>query len=89
MRISEHVFEGEEVVLDFHNFDHCTFKRCRLVVHGVGGFDFLNCEVVSCQWHFGGPAAVTMNVLEQLYRGGFAPIVEQTFKQIMHKSKRS
>lgn len=86
MRISEHIFEWEDVVLDFHNFDHCTFRRCRLVVHGVGGFNFSNCEVIACLWQFSGPAAVTMKVLAQLYHGGFAPVVEQTFKEITEKS---
>jgi hypothetical protein len=87
MRISEHIFEGEEVVLDFHHFDHCTFKDCRLIVHGLGSFDLLNCEVVSCNWYFSGPAAVTMKVLAQLYHGGFAAIVESAFTEIVRASK--
>ena len=89
MRISEHIFEGQDVTLDFHHFDHCTFKDCRLVVHGFGDFEFLNCDVISCRWHFSGPAAVTMKVLTQLYRGGFAPIVEKTFAQIMNPPQHS
>jgi hypothetical protein len=87
MRISEHVFEGQEVILDFHHFNHCTFKNCLLVVHGLGGFDLLNCEVDSCRWYFRGPAAVTMGVLAQLYHGGFAGVVEETFAEITRISK--
>jgi len=89
MRISEHAFEGQDLVLDFHHFDHCTFKDCRLFVHGVGGFHFVDCEIVECQWHFCGPAAVTMKVLGQLYRSGFALIVERAFAEIVHPPKHS
>lgn len=89
MRISEHVFEGQDVVVDFHHFDHCCFKDCRLIVHGVGGFHFFNCEIIACDWQFRGPAAVTLRVLGQLYQSGFATIVERTLAEIWHPPKHS
>jgi hypothetical protein len=89
MRISEHVFEAQDVVLDFHQFDHCTFRDCRLIIHGVGAFRLINCDVVECNWHFRGPAAVTMKALGYLYRGGFALVVESALHEIMHPPKHS
>ena len=82
MRISEHTFESQDVVLDFHEFDHCTFKDCRLTIHGTGIFTLKSCHFVGCTFQFAGPAAMTLQILTSLYHGGFAPVVDGTIENI-------
>lgn len=82
MRISEHVFNNEDVVLDFHEFDHCEFNRCRLILFGCGPFTMINNQFNECSFHVDGPAKLTLRVLSQLYHGGFQAYVENLLAQL-------
>jgi hypothetical protein len=76
MRISEHTFEREDVVLDFHEFDHCVFVDCRFFIHGAGAFKLIGNEIRGGSFVLAGPAALTLQVLRELYHGGGAEWVE-------------
>lgn len=82
MRIHEHEFENQEVVLDFHEFDHCTFKNCRMKVYGYGAFTLKNNTISDCKWEFAGPAASTVQVMTLLYHGGARDLIEATMENI-------
>lgn len=82
MRIHEHDFENQDVVLDFHEFDHCTFKNCRMIIHGYGPFSLNNSELGDCRWEFSGPAATAIQAMTMLYQGGAKELIEKTFQNI-------
>jgi hypothetical protein len=82
MRIQEHTFENQEVVLDFHEFDHCVFTKCKMKVFGYGPFTLANSEITDCRWEFAGPAASTIQVMTMLYHGGAKDLIEATIANI-------
>lgn len=84
MKISNNTFENEEVVLDFHQYDGCTFNSCRFVVLGYGAFAFNQCTVNGCEFSFAGPAASTIKTMASLYGLGDQgkALIEGTFDQI-------
>ena len=82
MRIHEHDFEDEDIVVDFHEFDHCTFTNCRMIIHGYGSFKLQKSEIKGCTWQFAGPAAHTIQAMAKLYSGGGKELVERTFDVI-------
>lgn len=83
MRIHEHEFVDQVVHMDFHEFDHCTFTRCRLIIHGFGTFKLSGCSFdVACRFEFADAAANTLAVLAAMYHGGFQALIEATIKNI-------
>ena len=82
MRISEHTFEDQDVVLDFHEFDHCTFKNCKVAIHGTGPCSLVSCDFDGCTFGFAGPAANTLQIMTMLYHGGFRDMVEATLENV-------
>lgn len=71
MRIKDYTFENEPVLMDFHFFQGCTFRRCRLVYCGYSPLQFEGCRFDDCRWEFSGPAMTTLHVLSSLnHRGG-------------------
>lgn len=85
MKISKATFSQEEVVLDFHEYEGCTFTNCRFVVLGYGPFALNNCEVTACEFSFAGPAASTIQTMHMIYNNlgdqGKA-LIEGTFSSI-------
>jgi hypothetical protein len=85
MKISKNTFTNEEVVLDFHEYDSCTFTNCRFVVLGYGAFTLNQCEVVNCEFTFAGPAASTIQTMSTIYHNIGEQgklLIEGTFDQI-------
>ena len=63
MRIKNYTFEGEPVLMDFHQFLGCTFRKCRLVYCGYSPVQMEGCRFDDCRWDFSGPAAATLHLL--------------------------
>jgi hypothetical protein len=70
MVIKNYTFEAEPVLMDFHDFRHCTFRRCRLIYCGHSAVTVDSCRFEDCRWEFGGPAMATLQFLANLYQGG-------------------
>lgn len=84
MKISNTTFSNEEVILDFHQYDTCTFNGCRFVILGYGTFALNDCQVNNCEFTFAGPAASTIQTMANIYAigEGGKNLVEGTFEQI-------
>lgn len=82
MRIHEHEFLNQTVHMDFHDFDHCTFKNCQLIIHGFGQFQLINCEFDNCRFQMADAAATTLSVMRAMYHGGFNELIEATLREI-------
>jgi hypothetical protein len=82
MRISEHDFENQDVVLDFHEFDNCRFTNCKMFIHGYGAFSLISCHFDQCKFLFAGAAVTTLAVLTKMYHGGFRELVEPALENI-------
>lgn len=85
MKISKNQFSNEEVVLDFHEYEACTFTNCRFVVLGYGAFALNQCEVVNCEFTFAGPAASTIQTMSTIYHNigeQGKQLIEGTFETI-------
>jgi hypothetical protein len=63
MQIKNYTFESQPVLMDFHDFRGCTFRKCRLVYCGFGAIQFDGCRFEDCHWDFSGPAGATLHVL--------------------------
>lgn len=70
MVIKNYTFEAEPVLMDFHDFRHCTFKKCRLIYCGYSAMTVDSCRFDECRWEFGGPAMATLQFLANLHQGG-------------------
>lgn len=85
MKITNNNFSNEEIVLDFHEYESCSFTNCRFVVLGYGAFALNQCEVVNSEFTFAGPAASTIQTMSTIYNNigeqGKA-LVEATFESI-------
>ena len=82
MRISETDFENQDVVLDFHEFDHCKFTNCTMRIYGYGVFSLNACQFSDGKFLFSGAAATTLAILTKMYHGGFRELVENALKNI-------
>jgi hypothetical protein len=85
MKISKNTFTSEEVLLDFHEYEFCTFTNCRFVVLGYGAFALNQCEVTNCEFTFAGPAASTIQTMSTIYHSigeQGKQLIEGTFEQI-------
>jgi hypothetical protein len=70
MVIKNYTFEAEPVLMDFHDFRHCTFKKCRLIYCGYSAVTVDSCRFEECRWEFQGPAYATLQFLATLNQGG-------------------
>lgn len=70
MVIKSYTFEAEPVLMDFHDFRHCTFKKCRLIFCGYSAIKLDNCRFDDCRWEFSGPAMATLQLLANLHQSG-------------------
>ena len=84
MRVINRTFTDDEVVLDFHDFDGCTFTNCTLVFHGYGPVGLDSCTFKDCSWKFDGPAAATVSFMTAIHKqgGGGRELIEATIKTI-------
>ncbi|HYE95207.1 MAG TPA: hypothetical protein VD962_03290 [Rubricoccaceae bacterium] len=84
MRVVRYTFEQQDVVLDFHHFEGCTFRRCRVHYFGYGPVMLVDCAFEACSWGFDGPAAAAVRFMTDLYQmgGGARELIEQTFENI-------
>jgi len=70
MVIKNYTFEAEPVLMDFHEFRHCTFRKCRLIFCGYSAVAVDSCRFDECRWEFGGPALATLHFLANLNQTG-------------------
>jgi hypothetical protein len=70
MVIKNYTFEAEPVLMDFHEFRHCTFRKCRLIFCGYSAVTVDSCRFEDCRWEFGGPALSTLHFLANLNQTG-------------------
>lgn len=85
MKISKNTFTNEEVVLDFHEYESCSFTNCRFVVLGYGAFALNQCEVTNCEFTFAGPAASVIQTMSTIYHSlgeQGQNLIEGTFSSI-------
>lgn len=85
MKIIKNHFANEEVVLDFHEYEDCTFSNCRFVILGYGAFALNQCEVTNCEFTFAGPAASTIQTMSTIYNNigeQGKSLIEGTFESI-------
>jgi hypothetical protein len=76
MRISEMDFNDQDVDLDFHEFDHCKFTNCRLIIHGHGPVNLSVCHFDGCSVVAADAAMQTLVLLSMMYQGGFTNAVD-------------
>jgi hypothetical protein len=67
--ISGQTFENTIIVLAGVRYQHCKFKRCRMVYDGTDVYAFANCVFVECEWSFEGPAENTLEFMAALNTG--------------------
>ncbi|MCX8109509.1 MAG: hypothetical protein N3G20_11980, partial [Verrucomicrobiae bacterium] len=70
MIIKSYTFEAQPVLMDFHDFRHCIFRRCRLIFCGYSDLRIDNCRFEDCRWEFGGPAMLTLQLLSNFHKSG-------------------
>ena len=70
MVIKNYTFEAEPVLMDFHDYRHCTFRKCRLIFCGYSVVTVDSCRFEDCRWEFGGPALSTLHFLANLNQTG-------------------
>mgnify|MGYP000852646114 CR=1 FL=1 len=66
MVIKNYTFEAEPVLMDFHDYRHCVFRKCRLIYCGYSAVTIDACRFDDCRWEFGGPALATLQFLAHL-----------------------
>ena len=92
MKISKNNFSNEEVILDFHEYESCTFTKCRFVVLGYGPFALNKCEVTNREFTFAGPAASTIQTMTTIYHNigeQGKELIEGTFDQIRNANTQN
>ncbi len=70
MVIKNYTFEAEPVLMDFHDYRHCQFKKCRLIFCGYSPVTVDNCRFEGCRWEFRGPAMATLEFLAHMHQSG-------------------
>lgn len=83
-RHEKSTFTGEKILLDGNEYFACHFERCTIMFHGTAPYNTSGCSFVHCRWGFGGPAALVLQFMNDLYKEGgeFRELVEQTFENI-------
>ena len=69
MKFDNQTFRDQAIELDFNQFITCSFHNCNLVIRGFTPLAVENCRFDNCNFHFDGPAGVTLANLQGLYRG--------------------
>jgi hypothetical protein len=84
MKIDGLTFQDQEVVLDFHRYKGCTFRRCKVVYHGFGAVGLDHCTFEECTYTFAGPAAQALDFMAKAYGagGGFRELIESAIQDI-------
>lgn len=75
-------YRNQSLSLDGKRFASCLFDNCRLDYAGGIPPELSNCRFDGCTFSFSGPAARTLGFLGGLHGGGFASVVEETFRAI-------
>ena len=77
-------FTNEAISLDGNTYEGCTFTNCEIIIEASAPFSLANNDFTGCLWTFTGAAALTMNILAQLYQSGTETqeIIERTFESI-------
>lgn len=70
MRFENEIFKNQQILLDFNTYLHCKFENCEMVIAGVGGGEFAYNELNGCRFAVTGPAANTLQTLQQWYAQG-------------------
>lgn len=68
MRFENQTFRHISVELDHNEFVRCRFEQCNVIVRGLSPLAYTECHFDGCNFHFDGPAAMTIGVLRELYR---------------------
>lgn len=88
-KITGYHFEHQDVLLDFHEFDACSFVECRLIYQGLGPFQANECQWTACEWTLAGPAHATLDFLASMHRlgGDAARVAAQFLAQVQRGGK--
>jgi hypothetical protein len=81
MKFDNQTFQDQAVELDFNQFVTCTFNNCHLIIRGLSPLGIENCRFDNCNFHFDGPAAMTLSNLQVLYKG-MPQVAELALKMI-------
>ncbi len=86
MKIENEKYENSNIHIDGKHYANCTFVRCTLEYSGGPLPSFVECTLTGTNFAFIDQAANTLQLLQSMYHGGFKPVVEETFKNIMSAS---
>lgn len=79
-------FRSEQVALDFHTYESCTFVGCELVYHGYTGFNLINCNFQNCRISLTGPAGAGLQFLS-VFRNSGDPGARSMTDQILQSAR--
>ena len=68
MRFDQQQFRNQPVELDFNQFVGCRFEHCNLIIRGLSPLSIQDCHFDACNFHFDGPAAMTLACLQVLHK---------------------
>lgn len=69
-RISEHIYENQDILLDHIHWQACTFKNCRFETKtGIFKIDLCIIDGCSMKVGTGTPAYNMLSLLEMIYPG--------------------
>jgi hypothetical protein len=81
-QFKKQTFRGQRIVTDGNEYTECVFERCEVVFAG-GTLPILKSNNFnSCRWIFDGAASRTIQMLANLYQGGWQQLIEETFDNI-------
>jgi hypothetical protein len=81
MRFENQQFRTQDVELDFNHFVACRFEHCNLIIRGLSPLAIQDCHFDACNFHFDGPAAMTLGCLQVLYKS-MPQVAELAFQVI-------
>lgn len=76
------IFSGEDVELDGHTFQGCTFQNCNLIYRGGQPPSLVNNSFNDFRFTFLDSALFTLLFMSALYKAGFDANIERTFDNI-------
>ena len=82
MEFRDKTFENERITIDGDTFTGCTIRNCVLVFAASQPFTFNSNTLSDSRVEFVGGAGATLQIMKNLYHGGFRDLVEQTFENI-------
>lgn len=69
LKITGQLYEDQDVALDGHFFEDCTFRNCRLKYRAEQRVGLVRCRFENVQWVFAQHGATTVNFIQALVAG--------------------